>query len=93
MRVAVTLPVACGGDPSARGLLTVVLAPALNGAGFPWACVVAAAWASYGRLSARHQHGHLGQFGAVEVALDFEVVVGLDVDPEAVVDAEGLGQA
>ncbi len=44
-------------------------------------------------MSHRDERGHLGYVVGVAVPLDLEVVVGLDVDPEAVVDAEGLGQA
>lgn len=40
--------------------------------------------------STRDECGHLGELVAVEVALDFEVVVGLDVDPEPVIDTECL---
>lgn len=39
------------------------------------------------------EFGDSGEFVGVEVSFDFEVVVDLDVDPEAVVDAEGFGQA
>ncbi len=43
--------------------------------------------------SAGDERGHLVDFGAVQVALRFEVVVGLDVDPEAVISAQRPGQA
>lgn len=34
--------------------------------------------------------GDVGEFVGVEASFGFEVVVDLDVDPEAVVDAEGF---
>lgn len=41
----------------------------------------------------RNEPRDLVQFGAVPVAFDFKVVVDLDVDPEALVDAQRPGQA
>lgn len=43
--------------------------------------------------SARDETDHFVEFCLMGVALHFEVVVGLDIDPEAIVDSQCLGQA